>query len=63
MTNITGDRAIPDPEERAARTLFADNSETGFWDDQDRPARWPDDIDEWACTSKPTTLRPEEPPF
>jgi hypothetical protein len=32
----TGDPAIPDSEERAARNaaLFAHNFETGFWDDQ-----------------------------
>jgi hypothetical protein len=31
-TNVTGDLAFPDPEERAAlnAALFADNIETGF---------------------------------
>ena len=60
-THITGDPAIPDPEERAARNvaLFADNIETGFWDDQGRVAPWPDDIDEWTPgTNEPRTHRP-----
>lgn len=55
-TSITG--AIPDPDERASlnAALLADNIETGFWDDQGRPAPWPDDIDEWMpWTSKPNT--------
>jgi DNA replication protein DnaC len=65
-THITGDPAIPDPEERAARNvaLFADNIETGFWDDQGRVAPWPDDIDEWTPgTNEPRTPDPGQPPF
>jgi hypothetical protein len=64
--HITGDPAIPDPEERAARNaaLFTDNIETGFWDDQGRVAPWPDDIDEWTgITYEPRTPDPEQPPF
>ncbi|MGI5146860.1 hypothetical protein ACQEVC_10820 [Plantactinospora sp. CA-294935] len=66
ITPITGDPAIPDPEERAARNaaLFADNIETGFWDDQGRVAPWPDDIDEWTSgTYEPRTPDPGRPPF
>ena len=38
--------------------------ETGFWDDNGRPAPWPDDIDEWSPTThEPITLAPGEPPF
>jgi hypothetical protein len=52
-THPTRDPAIPDPQERAARNaaLFADNIETGFFDDQGRAAPWPDDIDEWTYDS------------
>jgi len=65
-TNPVGDPAVPDPEERAARNaaLFADNIETGFWDDQGRPAPWPDDIDEWTyVTYEPRNPEPGQPPF
>jgi hypothetical protein len=64
-THITGDPAIPDPEERAARTtaLFADNIETGFWDAQGRVAPWPDDIDEWTGTTyEPAPTTPDSHP-
>jgi hypothetical protein len=39
-----GDPDIPDPAERAARNaaLFADNIETGLWEDQGRVAPWPE---------------------
>jgi len=66
MTHPTGDPAIPDPAERARRNaaLFADNIETGFWDDQGRPAPWPDDIDDWQpTTGEPHTLEPADQPF
>jgi hypothetical protein len=51
--HITGDPAIPDPQERAARNaaLVAHHIETGFWDDQGRVALWPDDIDECTRTT------------
>jgi len=38
--------------------------ETGFWDDNGRPAPWPEDIDEWRPTTHdPITPEPGEPPF
>jgi hypothetical protein len=55
-----------DPEERAARNVaqFADNIETGFWDDQGRVAPWPDGIGEWTPgTNEPRTPDPGQPPF
>jgi hypothetical protein len=64
--HITGDLAIPDSEERAARNaaLFAHNFETGFRDDQGRVAPWPDDIDEWTrTTGELHTPEPGQPPF
>jgi hypothetical protein len=66
MTDVTGDLAIPDPDERAAlnAALLATGTETGFFDDQGRPAPWPDDIDEWTPeTSGPVTHEPGEHPF
>jgi len=66
MTDVIGEPAIPDPAERARRNaaLHADNIETGFWDDQGRPAPWPDDIDQWQpVTGDPTTGQPGEQPF
>jgi hypothetical protein len=64
-THITGDLAIPDSEERAVRNaaLFADNIETGFWDDQGRVAPWPDDIDEWTPDIHEPCVWPRQPPF
>jgi hypothetical protein len=61
MTHPTGDPAIPDPAERTARNtaLNNDNIETGWWDDQGRPAPWPDDIDQW----QPVTSEPGQPLF
>ncbi|MDT4993712.1 MAG: hypothetical protein QOH97_3604 [Actinoplanes sp.] len=66
MTDVTGDLAIPDPDERAAlnAALLATGTETGFWDDQGRPTPWPDDIDEWTPATKgPVTHKPGEHPF
>ncbi len=66
LLSLTGDPAIPDPEERAARNaaLFTDNIETGFWDDQGRVAPWPDDIDEWVLeANRPNPRQRGEPPF
>lgn len=38
--------------------------ETGFRDDNQRPAPRPDDIDEWSpSTHEPLTLQSGEPPF
>ena len=36
------------------RALLDAGQETGFWDDNGRPAHWPHDIDEWTPTSYPT---------
>ncbi|MEU4243083.1 hypothetical protein [Actinoplanes sp. NPDC026619] len=66
MTDLTGGSAIPDPAERAAlnAALQANGTETGFWDDQGRPAPWPDDIDQWRPeTGGHTTHQPGEQPF
>jgi hypothetical protein len=53
----------PTPRERDL-ALLAAGHETGFWDDQGRPAPWPDDFDEWRpATNEPPTLAPGEPPF
>jgi len=49
MTDPTPHPGIPTSAERAAlnAALFITGAETGFWDDQGRPAPWPDDIDDW----------------
>jgi hypothetical protein len=52
---------IPPPDDRAAlnAALRTSGQETGFWDDQGRPAPWPDDIDHWRpATSRPATGEP-----
>jgi hypothetical protein len=57
---------IPTPAERAAlnAALLAHNIETGFWDDQGRPAPWPDGIDEWRPeTGERTTCESSQQPF
>jgi hypothetical protein len=57
---------IPDPAERAElnAALHATGADTGFWDDHDRPAPWPDDIDEWRpATGEPITREPGGQPF
>jgi hypothetical protein len=53
MTTPTPHPDIPTQAERKAlnAALFAIGTETGFWDDNGRPAPWPDDIDEWAPTN------------
>jgi hypothetical protein len=65
-TNITSDGCtVPNPEERTAlnAALLAHNIETGFWDDNGRPAPWPDDIDEWTPHAGESATRPiAEPP-
>ncbi len=49
---------------RDDRDLPRTGQETGFWDDNGRPAPWPDDIEEWRpVTHDPVTLKPGEPPF
>jgi hypothetical protein len=57
---------IPTSDERAAlnAALFATGTETGFWDDQGRPAPWPDDIDEWRPeTGERATHESRRQPF
>jgi len=56
---------VPDPHERAALNgaWHATGAETGFWDEDGRPAPWPADIDEWTPTSQPVTPEPGQPPF
>jgi len=34
--------------ERLNAALHAADTETGFWDDNGRPAPWPDDIEDWT---------------
>ncbi|MFI6077507.1 hypothetical protein ACIA5C_38855 [Actinoplanes sp. NPDC051343] len=66
MTHPTGDPAIPDPAERARRNaaLHTDNIETGFFDEDGRPAPWPDDIDQWRPeTGEPVTGQAGDHPF
>jgi hypothetical protein len=58
--------AIPDPQQRAAlnAALHATGTDTGFFDEQGRPAPWPDDINEWRpATGEPVSLQPGEQPF
>jgi hypothetical protein len=65
-TDPAGDRAIPDPADRAAlnAALHATGAETGFWNENGRPAPWPDDIDEWTpATGEPATHELGEHPF
>lgn len=61
MTNPTPHPDIPTRAEREAlnAALFATDAETGFWDDNGRPAPWPDDIHEWT----PATSNPEHHRF
>ncbi len=41
---------LPDAQERASlnAALLATGAETGFWDDNGRPAPWPHDIEDWT---------------
>jgi hypothetical protein len=57
---------IPGPADRAVlnAALHATGAETGFWDEQGRPAPWPDDIHEWRpAAGEPITREPGEQPF
>ena len=66
MTEPTPHPEIPTPAECDAlnAALFATGAETGFWDDQGRPAPWPDDIDQWRPeTGEHTTREPGQQPF
>lgn len=44
----------------------AAGEETGWWDDQGRPAPWPEDFDSpgsgWAIAGEPNDRKPENPP-
>jgi hypothetical protein len=66
MTDATDNPAIPEPADRAAlnAALAATGAETGFWDEQGRPAPWPDDINQWQPqTSNRTAHQPGEHSF
>lgn len=65
MTGQTPDRAIPDAADRRAlnAALHAAGTETGFWDDDGRPAPWPDDIEEWTPETRKTDPDPDGEPF
>jgi hypothetical protein len=66
MTDPRPHPAIPRQTDRETlnAALHADNIETGFYDDNGRPAPWPDDIDQWRPeTSKLTPHQPGEQPF
>jgi hypothetical protein len=57
------DSFIPDAAERARlnAALRAGTAESGFWDDQGRPAPWPDDIEDWTPETHPShTDRPHD---
>ncbi|GAA4262763.1 hypothetical protein [Dactylosporangium darangshiense] len=57
MTDPATRPDIPTRANRETRNaaLRATSAETGFWDDNGRPAPWPDDIDEW----QPFTANPQ----
>jgi hypothetical protein len=66
MTDPTPHPTLPTPAERDAlnAALHATGDDTGFWDDQGRPAPWPEDIDQWTpYTNRTATHEPPEPPF
>jgi hypothetical protein len=66
MNEPAGRPDIPSPAERHAlnAALRATGAETGFWDDDGRPAPWPDDIDEWTPEmNRPIPQKQGEPPF
>lgn len=53
--------ALVDREALNAAQLVT-GAETGFWDEDGRPAPWPGDIDEWApATGEPVTYEPGQP--
>jgi hypothetical protein len=57
---------IPDPDQRRAlnTALHTTGTESGFWDEQGRPAPWPEDIDDWTpVTGEPATPEPGQQPF
>ena len=63
---IPGGHVAQGAAKRARRNtaLHTDNIETGFFDDQGRPAPWPDDIDDWTPgIREPHSPEPGQPPF
>jgi len=57
---------IPDPHERAPlnQDQLHTGAEPGFWDNHERPAPRPDDIEQWhPATSQPINPEPGQPPF
>jgi hypothetical protein len=65
MSHPTPHPDIPDPATRQQlnTALAATGAETGFYDENGRPAPWPDDIDQWAPTSNDSTTDPGDHPF
>jgi hypothetical protein len=56
----------PDRDTRAAlnAALLTTGADTGFWDENGRPAPRPDDIEEWRpTTGEPINPEPGEQPF
>jgi hypothetical protein len=50
--------------ERLNAALHATNAETGFWDDNGRPAPWPDDIEDWTTNiGESPAAEPGQSPF
>lgn len=50
--------------ERINAALHATDAEIGFWDDNGRPAPWPDDIEDWtADIGEFPAAEPGQPPF
>ncbi|GAB7039799.1 MULTISPECIES: hypothetical protein [Catenuloplanes] len=58
-------RNLPSWPEREALNagLFADNTETGFFDDLGRPVPWPDDIENWTLDACQHDHDSAQPPF
>jgi len=58
---------LPTDQQAAATNadFFAGRiNDTGWWDENGRPAPWPDDLDDWRPSSnEPTTHQPGAQPF
>lgn len=66
MTDPASHPYIPSRAEREAlnAALLATGTETGFWDDDGRPALWPDDISQWTpAIGEPADRGLGEQPF
>ena len=66
MTDPAPRPDIPTRADREARNaaLLATGTETGFWDDDGRPAPWPDDMDNWTPDIHGFSApKPGQPPF